>query len=44
MKEIEQAKQMVEEMYSVVDSRGLSMMGKDEAKQCALIAVQMIIT
>ncbi len=37
------AKELVEKMYSVVDTRGMSMMSDDNAKQCAIIAVDEII-
>jgi hypothetical protein len=39
----DKAKQLVEKMYSVVDTRGLSMMSEDNAKQCAKIAVDALI-
>lgn len=39
----DKAKQLVDKMYSIVDTRGLSMMSEDNAKQCALIAVDALI-
>lgn len=39
----DKAKQLVDKMYSIVDTRGLSMMSEDNAKQCALICANEMI-
>lgn len=39
----EKAKELFEKFYSVSNQQGLNLITHDEAKQCALIAVQMII-